>query len=68
MERDWKLEATAALSGSLLEPPFGDLYVGGDPYAFVALRLVDHFFERDGSAKRLAVTPHRRAISCPTIN
>ena len=59
MERDWKLEDTAALSGSgvskkLCELPFGDPYVGGEPHAFVALHLVGHLFERAGSADRLA--------------
>lgn len=49
MERDWQLEATAALSGSGVSKKLCSsyhsaiFYVGGEPHAFVALHLVDHF-------------------------
>lgn len=57
MERDWQLEATAALSGSGVSKKLCSsyhsaiFYVGGEPHAFVALHVLDHFFERAGSAE-----------------
>ncbi|HET9882887.1 MAG TPA: hypothetical protein VFS81_14125 [Candidatus Binatia bacterium] len=69
MERDWQLEATAALSGSGVSKKLCSsyhsaiFYVGGEPHAFVALHLVDHFFEREGSAVRLPQRyPSRRNL------
>src|SRR5581483_3631544 len=35
----------------LLQPPFGDFDAGGEPHAFVALHVFDHFLERAGSAE-----------------